>query len=154
MNTVLDDNKKLCLTSGEVISMTPQMSVIFETLNLAQASPATVSRCGMVYFEPNTLRWETFAESWLERCDRRWANEGSKLIMPLLRWIIPPVLIHSSTVSIAKITEMFHFFNWFPGIRICSQIMLPVSNKRRVQLNPLHFRYFRNVTPRCARRQR
>lgn len=113
MNTVLDDNKKLCLTSGEVISMTPQMSVIFETLNLAQASPATVSRCGMVYFEPNTLRWETFAESWLERCDRRWANEGSKLIMPLLRWIIPPVLVHASTVTIAKITEIFYFLTGF-----------------------------------------
>jgi dynein heavy chain len=67
MNTVLDDNMTLCLSNGQRIKLRPQMRMLFEVMDLSVASPATVSRCGMVYLTAESLGWIPFFESWLER---------------------------------------------------------------------------------------
>ena len=67
MNTVLDDNCTLCLSSGERIKLNPTTQrMLFEVNDLAVASPATVSRCGMVYLDAEDLGWEPFVRTWVD----------------------------------------------------------------------------------------
>ncbi|GIL46228.1 hypothetical protein Vafri_3260 [Volvox africanus] len=92
MNTVLDDNKKLCLNSGEIIAMQGLMNMLFEVQDLAVASPATVSRCGMVYMQPSLLGWRPVVQSWMNTLPAVVTQEIKEHLNNLLEWLIPPCL--------------------------------------------------------------
>ena len=74
MNTVLDDNMMLCLANSERIKLKKEMRMLFEVADLAFASPATVSRCGMVYMEPGAIGNGPLVKSWLNTLPEAFHN--------------------------------------------------------------------------------
>lgn len=67
LNSVLDDNKLLTLPNGERLALTPNIRIIFEVENLNYATPATVSRCGMVWFSEEVLSTAAIMVNMLRR---------------------------------------------------------------------------------------
>ncbi|XP_051514176.1 dynein axonemal heavy chain 10 [Myxocyprinus asiaticus] len=65
MNSVMDDNKLLTLANGERIRLQNHCALLFEVGDLQYASPATVSRCGMVFVDPKNLRYAPYWEKWV-----------------------------------------------------------------------------------------
>uniref|UniRef100_A0A8D0ZZS5 Dynein axonemal heavy chain 9 n=2 Tax=Sus scrofa TaxID=9823 RepID=A0A8D0ZZS5_PIG len=66
LNTVMDDNKVLTLASNERIPLNPTMRLLFEISHLRTATPATVSRAGILYINPADLGWSPPVSSWID----------------------------------------------------------------------------------------
>lgn len=79
MNSVMDDNRLLTLPNGERIRLQPYCAMICETFDLQYASPATVSRCGMVWVDPKNLGYTPYYERWVRtRCGNSVVIEPEK----------------------------------------------------------------------------
>ncbi|KAH9093106.1 hypothetical protein Ae201684P_008767 [Aphanomyces euteiches] len=115
MNTVLDDNKKLCLSSGEIIQMSQEMTMMFEVEDLSVASPATVSRTGMVYMEPASLGFDPLITSWLETLAHDFSNDTKRQ----LQWLFDHFVRPSMAFVTANVKE------WLPQIpnNLCQSLM-------------------------------
>lgn len=93
LNTVLDDNKKLCLPSGEIIKFHDRMTMVFEVADLLEASPATVSRCGMVHLTPEKLGWDVQVKPWVTALPLSLRAEWrAGLLSDLIQAAVPSVI--------------------------------------------------------------
>ncbi|XP_073997627.1 dynein beta chain, ciliary-like isoform X3 [Rhodnius prolixus] len=107
LNTVMDDNKVLTLASNERIALTPSMRLLFEISNLRTATPATVSRAGILYINPTDLGWTPYVRSWLQKNkDERIRN----LIDSYFEKYVPIILKASKSVwkIVTPIPETAH----------------------------------------------
>ncbi|KAM4616801.1 dynein axonemal heavy chain 10 [Polymixia lowei] len=79
MNSVMDDNKLLTLANGERIRLQGHCALLFEVGDLQYASPATVSRCGMVFVDPKNLRYAPYWQRWVNNRPPKDQQELNKL---------------------------------------------------------------------------
>ena len=67
LNSVLDDNRLLTMQNGERINFGNNVNFIFETDSLKFASPATVSRMGIIYMNQEDLDIKSIYNSWISK---------------------------------------------------------------------------------------
>eukprot|EP00798_Chlamydomonas_sp_ICE-L_P031817 gene31817-7021_t len=87
MNSVMDDNKLLTLPNGERIRLQNHCKLLFEVFDLQFASPATISRCGMVYVDSRNLGYKPYVTTWLEG-DLFDKDLFDKYAVPCVDWVI------------------------------------------------------------------
>lgn len=92
MNSVMDDNRILTLANGDRIRLQKYCSMLFEVYDLQYASPATVSRCGMVYVDPKNLGWRPYYAHWLKVKNEKYGIEIHEVLKDLSTKFIPPLM--------------------------------------------------------------
>eukprot|EP00759_Apiculatamorpha_spiralis_P055872 PhF_6_TR7914/c0_g1_i1/m.11798/K10408/DNAH; dynein heavy chain, axonemal len=65
LNSVMDDNKQLILLSNERIALHSSMKLVFECTGLENASPATVSRCSIMFVAQTDVGYQAEQNMWL-----------------------------------------------------------------------------------------
>lgn len=128
MNSVMDDNKILTLANQERIKLQKHSALLFEVSyilienvdcltnytfvilqvgDLQYASPATVSRAGMVYVDPKNLGYQPFMDKWINsrREDERefFAAMCEKYVHGSLRLIIDGMMDMQQVVPLKMI---------------------------------------------------
>ena len=93
MNSVMDDNKILTLASNERIPLKPHMKMIFEIRDLVFASPATVSRAGILYISDNSgYQWRAYVKSWI--MSKEYDEDIKEQLQNLFDKYLPETLLH------------------------------------------------------------
>mmetsp|Transcript_20380 Transcript_20380/g.17683 ORF Transcript_20380/g.17683 Transcript_20380/m.17683 type:complete len:432 (-) Transcript_20380:261-1556(-) len=67
LNSVLDDNHLLTLPTGERINFGNNVNFIFETHDLQYASPATISRMGMIFLNQEDINFKSLITRWVKK---------------------------------------------------------------------------------------
>ena len=66
LNSALDDTEELTLANGDRLPLPSTLKIVLETDHLQHASPAVVSRIGIVFVSSATLGYEPMVSAWLK----------------------------------------------------------------------------------------
>jgi dynein heavy chain len=93
MNSVMDDNRMLTLASNERIPLKQHMRMIFEIRDLKYATPATVSRAGILYISTDEgYQWKSVIESWLANRNEKTTPDQLALLRTHFEKYVPETL--------------------------------------------------------------
>lgn len=93
MNSVMDDNKLLTLASNERIPLKAHMKMLFEIRDLRFATPATVSRAGILYISDSSgSQWRSYVVSWIAKM--KYDEARKKELQGLFDKYIPDTLFY------------------------------------------------------------
>ncbi|XP_073531710.1 dynein axonemal heavy chain 5-like [Phyllobates terribilis] len=109
-NSVLGPENVLQLNNGDYLELPENLKLIFETTGLQTASPATLTKAGVLYIESEALGWRPLSKIWL---DGRNQQENTVLSKAFYRTLDPifNFILHD-TKAIVPVTEvgLFHSF--------------------------------------------
>lgn len=145
LNTVLDDNKILTLANGERIPMTENCKLVFEVENLNNASPATVSRCGIVYVSGTDLGYDPIVKSWINgrKIELNRGEEFEKLNLIITKYVTNMRLFESlqkaikfNAMPVSDIIRITQFLNLLTGL------LQPLVNQNKYATDEDYEKYF------------
>ena len=109
LNTCLDDaassGRALTLASGERLPFTVAMQLVFEVDSVAHATPATLSRCGVLCLDALVVGFEPLIAGWLRRrgddCDAEDGGASTAVLKDLFARHVPTALLalHTARAS-------------------------------------------------------
>jgi dynein heavy chain len=92
MNSVMDDNRILTLDNGDRLKLQKHCILMFEVFDLQYASPATISRCGMVFVDPKNLGYQPFYQRWWEKKKQQYGETFADNLKELYAKYFPIVM--------------------------------------------------------------
>ncbi|CAL1542047.1 unnamed protein product, partial [Lymnaea stagnalis] len=109
LKTMLDNEKRLSLGSGEGVLLKDLTNIIFETTDLRSASPSMVSHCSVIHFGPATTHWSSLYFNWKQTATRKWllTAEGLKMLDEITQDVFPPTIkFLTQTCQTALLTDV------------------------------------------------
>ncbi|KAM4771050.1 dynein axonemal heavy chain 5-like [Rhinophrynus dorsalis] len=120
-NSVLGPEKVFQLSNGDRLEVPKNVKLIFETTDLDMASPATLTKAGILYIEGEALGWRPLSKIWL---DGRNQQENAVLSKAFYKTLDPIFsLILHDTKPLVPVTEVGLF-------RTCTNLLTVMLNDK------------------------
>ncbi|KAL3981550.1 Dynein heavy chain N-terminal region 2 family protein [Acanthocheilonema viteae] len=136
LNSVLDDNRLLTMPSGERIQFGSNVNFIFETDNLSNASPATISRMGIILVSEEDIGIQELVNNWLKEYNDGHPDMSNWICDHLYRcldWIWTKGVIE---ISVSKTAAVKNALSHLRDVTSCDEFLVALYRGLAPNLSP------------------